>query len=141
MVTKRRSAKKIRKISRYWQGTTEAGYKPAYAQALIDYCAAGKSFSTFGTTIGVSRFALTRWCKKHPDFSEARAVAEDMLNAWQQEQFEQVISGKKKVDKVQLIAMIFRAKNVALWRDRPDVEVSVTVDVKTPAEDAAEANA
>ena len=91
----------------------QSKWDPRWCQALIEHCAQGFSYSTFGRAIGVTRATVRHWHEAYPEFQDARREAEDAL----QHHFE--LEAKRLADggKGNVVAFIWRSKNVAKWRD------------------------
>lgn len=52
-------------------------YKPEYCDQLVAHMEEGLSFRAFAATVNVGRKTLYRWVKAHPEFKEAKEIAEE----------------------------------------------------------------
>jgi len=60
-------------------------YKKEYCKNLIDHMSQGKSFSTFGSTIGFVRSTMYLWAEKFPEFGDAKDQGEQLAQEWFEE--------------------------------------------------------
>ena len=51
-------------------------YEPEYAQMLLEHLTKGLSFTSFNVPGGVSYSTLRNWCKRFPEFAQAREIGE-----------------------------------------------------------------
>jgi hypothetical protein len=51
-------------------------YKPEYADRLLDHLSKGLSFTSFNVEGGVSYSTLVNWCRRFPEFAQAREIGE-----------------------------------------------------------------
>lgn len=54
----------------------QSKYDPKFCQMLIDHMSQGKSFESFGAKANAGYRTLYDWVEKHPDFREAKQIAE-----------------------------------------------------------------
>lgn len=49
-------------------------YKPEYCEMLIDHMTEGFSYKSFAGKLGITKQALYKWEKDHPEFAEAKEI-------------------------------------------------------------------
>ena len=62
-------------------------YHWAYGELLIEQAAEGKSEAEFTASLGVSQGLLQNWTEKHPRFKVCREIANELRNAWFENQY------------------------------------------------------
>ena len=93
----------------------------------------GLSLAAFAGKIEVNQDTLHEWCKKHPDFSEAKRIAiGKSLQWWEQQgvdglwditvQYDKDGNKVKATKKLNATVWIFNMKNRHGWRDQVTVE-------------------
>ena len=94
-------------------------YKPEYCQMLIDHMAKGKSYETFGYSVGVDRATVYNW-EKHPEFLDAKKKAFDASYAfWEEAGLAGMFMGGKD-NPFNSTVWIFNMKNRFNWKDKPE---------------------
>lgn len=111
---KERSRKKKKRNGKQF----ESKYKPEYCKKLIAYMRQGGTFKGFCGFIPISRSVAYDWLDKHPEFKEAKAIAECAHMTWCDEQIREGIWGGKAFNAVPLI---FALKNIHGWRDKIEI--------------------
>jgi hypothetical protein len=53
-------------------------YKPEFCDLLVEHLKKGYSFYSFGGDVGASKQTLFTWVEKHPEFSEAKKIGEQL---------------------------------------------------------------
>lgn len=68
-------------------------YRPEHCRELIDHMAKGFSFESFAGAIGVSKQTIYDWLESHPDFMDAKAIAQEKCRFhWEKLSVEYVIN-------------------------------------------------
>lgn len=112
-------------------------YDPKYCQMLIDHMASGFSYESFGglEEVSVSKQTLYDWENAYPDFLDAKKIgSQKNLMFWERkgheglfDQTEYNEQGKPILKKtLNSTVWIFSMKNRHKWKDRQEVEASVT---------------
>ena len=70
-------------------------YKPEYCDMLIKHMAQGKSFTTFGAVVGVSRHSLYDWVSEYDDFADAKEQAMKKSQEWFEQRLQAKLLGVK----------------------------------------------
>jgi hypothetical protein len=99
-------------------------YSSDYCEMLINHMSKGKSYETFGITIGVSKQTLYDWEKVNPDFLDAKKLAFDAcLSFWEDMGIEGCWNkpGEKTLNTG---VWVFNMKNRFKWTDRVEVQGS-----------------
>lgn len=60
-------------------GGAPTRYDPKYCDMVIERAKNGKSFESFGSEVHCHRDTLYEWIKVHPEFSDAKKIAEQYL--------------------------------------------------------------
>lgn len=97
-------------------------YSPAYPDELIAHMADGRSFSSFGGVIGVTRETLYEWAGRYPDFSYALKVGRAKgMALWEERLAKQACFAGGNT-----AAIIFALKNLYQddWSDRSQTEIT-----------------
>lgn len=81
------------------------------------------TLARYATDIGVHRETLLEWASKHPEFSDAYKAAKALQEA-------NLVEGAMCGAYSQAFA-IFTAKNVLGWRDKTEIDQTVTSENKT----------
>lgn len=108
-------------------GGRPTNYKPEYCNMLIKHMAEGFSFETFAADIGTHRQILYGWCKKHPEFYDAKMIGTDLGQKYWEKILkiagiglnELDINGKLQKIKPNAAILIFMMKNRFFWTDNP----------------------
>lgn len=79
-------------------------YRPEHCQALVDHCESGGSFEAFAKKINVSVGSLYNWLAEHPEFLEARSVAQGRLHAFYEQVGMAIATGQLKRVKSERVA-------------------------------------
>lgn len=97
-------------------------YKPEFCEMLIKHMTRGLSFESFAGQCDTHFDSLYEWCKKYPEFSEAKKIG----TAKSREVWEMIgINGAVgKIKGFNVVAWIFNMKNRFGWRDQPDIELT-----------------
>lgn len=149
-MAKKKPAKPTPKKTQRGKGGYPTKYKPEYCQQVIDYMSEGRTFQAFAGFISVNRDTLYKWIEKHPEFAEAKKLAEDKCVQWwvneairhanglgpqvlekevhktvfEKGQPHEVVERTYSTPKGATTMVIFALKNIAKWRDRHDVQHS-----------------
>ncbi len=100
-------------------------YKPEYCEQLIAHMQQLHSFESFAANIGTHKETLYEWCKRHPEFSEARKAGRASLLKGMENIGKGLFTGKIKGN---VAAWIFYMKNTTGWRDDPNMSDEDTID-------------
>jgi len=109
----------------------ESLYKPEYCQQIVKFAKQGKNLTAFASSIGVIEARLCDWCKQHPEFEEARAMAKQSLKVYYENFTMAAAAGKIENCKPELVKL-FAAKYAGMYATP---HTRVVVEVKQIAED------
>lgn len=56
--------------------SAQSKYEERFCKMLIDHMKTGKSFDSFGAVANVGRQTMYDWCEVHPEWKEAKSIAE-----------------------------------------------------------------
>ena len=90
-------------------------YKPEYCQQIVEFAKQGKNLTAFADSIGVVEARLCDWCKQHPEFEEARAMAKQCLKIYYENFTMAAAAGKVENCKPELVKL-FAAKYWNIFR-------------------------
>lgn len=100
-------------------------YKEEYCGDLIQYMSKGMPYQAFAGYIGVAISTLYEWEKEYKDFSDAKKIGQGKSLEYMVElAHSQMIDGK-----LNNTAWIFMMKNMHGWRDKQEIESTVTSKV------------
>lgn len=114
-------------------------YKKKFCQMLIDHCGQGLSFESFAGLIDVNQDTLHEWCKRHPEFSEAKKRASEKRRLTLEKIGMNGMMGK--IENFNSTAYVWFTKNTIGWRDKQEIisinqnvnsEVNIKEMVKNP---------
>ena len=116
-------------------------YSKKFPEMLINHMEQGFSFSSFGGTIRVHRATLDRWKKKYPKFEEAYELGKTMSELhWEKLGMEGLYEIVQKDEegninrlKMNATMWIFNMKNRFGWRDKKEIEQTVSGDININA--------
>lgn len=108
-------------------------YRPEFCQKLIEHCAKGFSFESFGWTIGVSRDAVFEWAKIHPEFSDAKSMALDANLYWFETQGQKGMWVDKEGPALNNPIWSISMKNRHGWRDNKNIEMRAKITDESEA--------
>lgn len=94
-------------------------YKAEFCELLIEHMRQGLSFESFAGTAMVSRDSLYEWLKRHPEFSYAKKIGQDLGLKTLEQLGMALAAGKLQGSNS---AWIFIMKNRAGWRDKQEIE-------------------
>jgi hypothetical protein len=105
-------------------------YKTQYCQMLIDHMKDGHSFASFGAKIDQGRTTLYDWLERHPEFREAKEIAENKALNLIETVFLGITFGRQVGDlemkKVNMAGLIFWLKT----RGRKEYSEKYEVELK-----------
>lgn len=112
-------------------------YKPEYCQMLVDHMRTGMSFESFAASIGTSWDVLYDWCKKYPEFLQAKIQGKALeLAVWEKIAVASatgtpmnISNYKGKLNNPNSAVIIFSLKNKfpKLYRDQLKIESEIKV--------------
>ena len=94
-------------------------YKPEYCNLVVTHMGDGNTFRSFGPVVGVSHQCLYEWIDKHPEFGDAKKVAEDHCEWYWLKLGKAAASGQ--IENFNATAFVWLTKNILKWRDRSEV--------------------
>lgn len=89
-----------------WARGKPSKYTPEMCQRLIDHMAQGNPFASFCADVGISRKTLYRWMESHPEFAEAKAIAQDKAIAYHWETLKLIAKDASGRNAVSVIYML-----------------------------------
>lgn len=99
-------------------------YRPEYCQLLIDHMASGMSFETFGVSVGCVTATTYSWLEKHPDFLEAKNIAEQECRRFWERMGTGIAAGKLKNGNAGVWIYNMKCRFPKVWRPKKEVDVS-----------------
>lgn len=120
-VTKKKTSKKTpakRPVGR----PTE--YRQEYCQKLIDHMASGLSFETFGVSIGMVTATTYKWLEKHPEFVEAKNIAEQECRRFWERMGTGIAAGKLKNGNSGVWIYNMKCRFPKVWRPKKEIDVN-----------------
>lgn len=94
-------------------------YKPEYCEDLIAHMKQGLSFESFAAHCNTHFDSLYEWCKKYPEFSEAKKEGTaQCLAVWEKIGMQGTLG---KIKNFNTASWIFNMKNRFKWRDAVEV--------------------
>lgn len=97
-------------------------YKPEYCDMLIEHMADGYSFEAFAGLLKVNRTTLYNWVALHPEFKEAKSIADERSRYWAESQLKEQIQGTLKSHPVPLL-FFMKNRFPNEWRDRKEIDL------------------
>lgn len=116
MATPRKDPKDKLKVGRH------TDYRVEHCEALIESAKQGESLIEFAASIPCAMATVYLWLEKHPEFMEAKKIAEPLRERWWVNAGKAMMTGQ--VEKANATIFVWMTKNMLKWRDRHDVEVS-----------------
>jgi hypothetical protein len=94
-------------------------YNPVFCELLIEHGKTGMSFEAFAGQIGVVKSTLYEWVKEHPEFSDAKKVAEDYCRyTWEKIG---IMGARGLLPGFSAASFVFNMKNRYGWKDKQDI--------------------
>ncbi len=101
-------------------------YLPEMCDKVRELGELGKSKTQIAASLKITRETLYAWCDIHPEFSDSVKVAEQLSQAWWEEQGQKGMWGGKKFNAT---AFIFQMKNRFREDYQDRVDTKHTLDV------------
>ncbi|MBV9528333.1 hypothetical protein [Sphingomonas sp.] len=119
-------------------GGRPSKYDPVHCDAVIAYCATGKSLTAFASSIRVSRRTLLYWAEQHPEFAEATQIAKAAACSWWEDRALEIGAGEGGPGAASMAQ--FALKNLAPedFSDRREVSYSGAINHNLTYEQARE---
>jgi hypothetical protein len=106
-------------------------YRPEYCAMIIAHMAQGFSAKDFTTTHGISYACILDWAKRHPEFKEAYAMAQEACVVFFERRLRLVAMSGGEQGQVQALIKTLQARDPA-WRDKTEI-VSTNLNVNVDA--------
>jgi len=117
-------------------GRKAVKWDKAYCELLIERANEGKSEAEFAAEIGVSQGLIQYWTEKHPNFKQAREIANECRNAWLERMIRDAALGKIPSQPSLLIRMAAVKMN---WGEKSEITTGTGGEipvVRLPVADA-----
>ena len=91
-------------------------YKPEYCDMLIEHMGSGFSFRSFAGVIKCGIRTMYDWCDKHPEFKEAKEIAQASCHLYYERLGNDMSVGN--IEKCNATAFVWMTKNILKWSDK-----------------------
>ena len=95
-------------------------YKPEYCQLLIEHMSKGMSFRSFAGSISCGIRTIYDWCDRHPEFKEAKEVAQGKCETFYTNLGLDLATGV--IEKGNATAFVWLTKNILKWTDKEQTQ-------------------
>lgn len=113
-------------------------YNKEYCEKVIEWMEQGYSFESFAGSLYITRKTLYNWMESHPEFAEAKQVAEERCRIfWERMGIKGMLLGDK--EKFNAAVWVFNMKNRFKWHDRHEIQHELGEGTKQLLLDAAKA--
>lgn len=77
-------SEKIKEKIKEWKarGGRPPNYKEEFCEMLVEHMAKGAPFDTFAAEVFCAAETLYEWCKKYPEFANAKKLGEKLSHEW-----------------------------------------------------------
>jgi hypothetical protein len=97
-------------------------YNPKYCDEIVEFMSQGKSITAFAASLSVARSTIYEWASKHPEFSDAKRIAESKSEAWWEEKATEGMLGL--ISNFNATTLCFVMKNRFKWLAENKREIS-----------------
>lgn len=97
-------------------------YKKRYCKEIIEHCKTGLSFESFAGVIGVHKDTIYEWCKKYPEFSDAKKRAASISLLWWEKEGIDGLRNEYQGGSFNTANWIFNMRNRFKWTNRDTVD-------------------
>ena len=101
------------------KGGRPTDYRPEYCEQLIEHMAQGFSYQSFAGVIRKGVKTLYRWEEAHPEWLEAKEIAEAASRKWWDERGLDAVRGL--CEGFNATVWVFTYKNRFGWRDKQEL--------------------
>lgn len=110
------------------KGGRPTKYRPEYCELLISHMESGLSFESFAGAIGVTKQIIYDWLERHPEFLDAKKIADPKCQLFYEKIGRSAMAGK--IPNFNTAVWIFNMKNRFGWVDRLEQKHTGEVGIK-----------